>query len=150
MTYERIFTIWVNMRQRCSNPNWTGYHLYGGRGIKVCEEWIDSLEAFYEWAVENGYSEILTLDRINNNGDYEPSNCRWATPKEQANNTRNTTWITAFGITDTASGWENRSGISANTIKQRLTRYGYEPELAVSILPKSKGKKTVHVCLESA
>lgn len=84
----RLYEIWRSMKQRCTNPNKINYARYGGRGIKVCSEWMESFEAFYEWATTHGYKDDLSLDRINNDGNYEPGNCRWATPKEQAANRR--------------------------------------------------------------
>ncbi len=89
MRYTRLYNIWRSMRQRCNNPNNVNYKNYGGRGISVCSEWDISFTCFMEWALANGYQEHLTIDRINNDGNYEPSNCRWATYKEQSSNKRN-------------------------------------------------------------
>jgi hypothetical protein len=81
----RLSRIWRGMRQRCSNPNVAAFPRYGGRGIIVCEEW-GSFIKFYDWAMANGYSDALSIDRINNDGNYEPTNCRWATTKAQGRN----------------------------------------------------------------
>ncbi|WAX23877.1 HNH endonuclease [Latilactobacillus phage TMW 1.1397 P1] len=77
------------MKQRCNNPKVKGYKNWGGRGILVCDEWKDSFYSFYLWATNNGYNHGLTIDRIDVDGNYEPSNCRWVTMKVQANNKRN-------------------------------------------------------------
>lgn len=117
-TKEPWYQTYGSMMSRCYNPNAANYRLYGGRGIKVCNEWHDA-EMFAKWAKESGYQKGLTIDRINVDGDYEPSNCRWATKKEQANNRRNTIYVTIDGITKTLTGWAEFSGINRNTINRR-------------------------------
>ena len=84
----RLYKVWKAMKARCNNPNNKRYSSYGGRGIKVCDEWQNSFQAFYDWAIANGYREGLSIDRVNNDGNYEPTNCRWATASEQQKNKR--------------------------------------------------------------
>ena len=85
---KRLYSIWKSMKTRCNNPNCKDYKDYGGRGIIICDDWLNSFDTFREWAVANGYNKSLSIDRVDVNGNYEPSNCRWATALEQAHNKR--------------------------------------------------------------
>lgn len=85
---SRLYSIWENMKSRCYNPNTNNYKYYGARGISICPEWKDDFQIFYDWAMANGYSDELSIDRIDVDGNYEPSNCRWADDITQANNKR--------------------------------------------------------------
>ena len=119
MSRTNIYHVWRNMKARCDNPNNKEYHRYGGRGISVCDEWIDSFPAFYEWAKESGYEKGLTLDRINNDEGYSPSNCRWATWKQQSRNNCRNVMLTYNGKTQCMTDWSEELGISLDCIKKR-------------------------------
>lgn len=118
---RRLYIIWKAMRQRCINQKSPAYPRYGGRGISICEEWND-YNTFEEWALANGYSDELTIDRIDSNGNYEPNNCRWATPLVQSNNRGSNRKYTYNGETKTVSEWANLFGISYGTLISRLKR----------------------------
>jgi hypothetical protein len=107
------------MKQRCNNPNAKCYERYGGRGIKICNEWY-TFEPFYKWALTTGYKEGLSIDRIDNNGNYEPNNCRWIDAKAQANNRRSSRFVTHNGETHTIAEWSNITGIKSSTLFERL------------------------------
>ena len=112
---------WHSMMDRCENPNVHNYPLYGGRGIKVCEDW-HNIEKFEEWVNESNWEKGLTLDRIDVNGDYCPENCRWATRKEQANNRRGTVKVAFLGEEHTLSEWAEILGVNQSTLKNRYYR----------------------------
>lgn len=129
----RIYGIWTNMKDRCLNPKAKAYGGYGGRGITVCEEWRNDFQSFYDWAVVNGYSDELTLERKNNDGNYCPENCRWATRKEQANNTRRNRMITIGEETHTLKEWTETTGVRYDKAKQRVAKLGWDAERALSV-----------------
>lgn len=119
---ERLYRIWQGMKRRCYDADDPGYNNYGARGITICDEWIDDYSTFREWANNNGYSNELTIDRIDNDKGYSPDNCRWATVKEQSNNTRHNHRVTYCGETHTLSEWGDILGISDDLIGQRLRK----------------------------
>lgn len=92
-TGSKLYQVWAAMRKRCRNPNDKNYDRYGGRGIKVCDEWDNDYVTFRDWAYANGYEQGLEIDRIDNDGNYEPSNCKWSTRREQCNNRSSNVWI---------------------------------------------------------
>ena len=120
------------MKDRCYRQKCKDYPDYGGRGISICPEWRDSFESFMNWAIANGYSDDLTIDRKNVNGDYEPSNCRWVSNSAQQENKRNTRYLDYNGERKTIKQWSASTGIKAKTIKARLDVYGWSIERALT------------------
>lgn len=120
MKGTRLYQAWHNMKDRCLREKCKEYPRYGGRGITVCDEWRDSFEAFRDWALANGYQEGLTIDRTDNDGPYAPSNCRWATAKEQSNNRRSNYTITFNGETHTLKEWAEIHDIPYGLLKNRV------------------------------
>lgn len=140
MSNSRLYRIWDLMKGRCYNSNRREYPNYGGRGIVVCDEWLES-KNFIEWALNNGYDDGLTLDRINNNGNYCPENCRWVDRKTQQNNRRNNRIITHNGISKTITEWANDNGLPYYVLKKRLDVLGWSFEEAISKPIKNKKSK---------
>lgn len=133
-----LYNVWCAMKRRCYNPRVKYYALYGGRGIKVCNEWMDYLP-FKEWALSNGYHQGLTLDRINCNGNYEPSNCRWVTTQEQQRNRRNNKHYDYKGKLYTVLEIANMVGLKPRTIQGRIERGWTIEEVVETPLLRSNG-----------
>lgn len=125
MTGTRIFEIYRHMKTRCYSPSNYHYKWYGARGIKICDEWLTDFMSFYKWSMEHGYANDLKIDRIDNNGNYEPSNCRWTTHKEQCNNRSNNFFIEVNGVTKTLAQWLEiyaYNDLNKNSVKRRYLK----------------------------
>lgn len=138
MTNTRLFHIWDSMKERCKIDNDNHKH-WAGKGIRVCDEWLgeNGFENFRDWSYENGYSDELTIDRIDSNGDYEPSNCRWVDYFAQNNNSSNNVRMECFGETKTISEWSREYGINYSTFYSRI-RHGWDIERALLTKPKER------------
>jgi hypothetical protein len=119
------------MKDRCSNPNNKKYHLYGGKGISVCDDW-QKFEPFYQWAIGNGYREGLSIDRIDGNGDYCPENCRWVDYITQNNNLRSNTHITFQGRKQTIAEWCRELNLDYHIVLCRIRSYGWAVDRALT------------------
>lgn len=140
-TNTRLYGTWCRMKDRCYNPNIEHYDCYGGRGITICEEWKNNFRAFYDWSMANGYRDDLSIDRINVNGNYEPSNCRWATMIEQKRNKRNTVYIIDNGQKIPISVACERYGIE-KTFMWRKVKAGFSLPDIISRWEYNQKKKT--------
>ena len=119
--YRKLYGIRLKMIERCTDPSCDRYKDYGGRGITVCQEWQDDFDNFVEWALNNGYAEGLTIDRIDNDGNYEPENCRWATRREQNRNRRNTIMAEYRGEVKPLRTWCEELNLKYDTMHNRIT-----------------------------
>ena len=126
MSGTRIYETWQDMKRRCYNKQNARYDRYGGRGITVCKEWLNDVQSFYDWAINNGYSDDLTIDRIDNDWNYEPSNCRWTTVKEQCNNRSSNINITIGNTTKSLMSWCEIFNVDYKKVHARYQRNGYE------------------------
>ena len=138
----QLYRTWRNIKSRCNNPNTPRFKDYGGRGIKVTKEW-ENFECFKNWALNNGYSDELTIDRINVNGDYEPSNCRWITNKEQQLNRRNNHLITYNGTTKTLTEWAIEMEMKPKTLRSRIIDYQWSIDKALTTPVKSYKRRNM-------
>ena len=121
----RLYQIWQGLKGRCYNPHNARYARYGGRGIKVCAEWENDFSAFYSWAMEHGYSDALTIERIDNDGNYDPDNCMWATAKQQARNRKSNIEIKIGNATKTLTEWCEIFQLDYGTVNMRYKRNGF-------------------------
>lgn len=137
LCYTRLYNTWSCMKSRCTNAKDTRYKDYGGRGITICEEWLHDFQAFYDWAIANGYSDTLTIDRKDNDKGYYPDNCRWATKKEQNTNQRRNRWITYNGETKTITDWARTTNIDYRALSRRLQR-GWSIEKTLTTKPQRR------------
>lgn len=122
MSKTRIHSIWRKMRDRCNNPHASNYLNYGGRGISVCKEWDDNFMSFYKWALANEYNDHLSIERIDVNGNYEPTNCKWITLSEQGRNKRSTKYAVINGVKKPLIEWAELHDLSYKTISTRWSR----------------------------
>jgi len=136
----RLFRIWTSIKTRCFNPNDHAYPKYGGRGITLCDDWLN-FKNFYDWAHKSGYEENLTIERKNVNDGYYRENCTWITRGEQASNRTNTKKLTYKGQTKTMKLWSKITGIEYPTIHARITKYGWSVEKTLST-PSTINRKT--------
>lgn len=125
MRNPRLYSLWNTMRHRCEDPKRESYQRYGGRGIKVCQEWHDA-NTFMDWAESHGYKPGLQLDRIDNDGDYSPENCRWVTAKDNSRNKRTNRLLTINGKTKTVSEWCEVYDVSPYTVYWWIREKGYK------------------------
>lgn len=127
--FPKLYSVWNTMRHRCYNPKNCKYKNYGGRGIVVCKEWAYKFKPFFKWAMANGYQNGLTIDRIDVNGNYEPTNCRWITMREQYRNRTDNRYVTYKGETKPVVQWCEDLGLPYSTIRARIL-VGWTPERA--------------------
>ena len=147
-----LYKVYCRIKQRCYNPNATAYHRYGGRGIKMCDEWYYSFDAFRTWANKNGYNERsgLSIDRIDSNGPYSPENCRFATPQEQSLNRYNTVLCTYNGKEYSSWGFAKAFGITSPTFAYKRLKAGVSPEKVLEEWVKSKSLPDYLITVEEA
>jgi len=129
---RRLSSVLSYMIQRCNNPKTQNYHRYGGRGISVCSEWIENRQSFVEWAIRNGWHQGLEVDRINNDGNYCPDNCRCVTHMENCKNKKNIQTATMGGVTKTIRDWERDRGMPKGIISYRL-KAGWNTAEAINV-----------------
>ena len=139
-SHTRLYGIWSNIKNRCCNPNDKRYKDYGGRGVQICDEWANSYTCFANWAKAHGYNEKLSIDRIDNNGNYNPQNCKWSTSKEQAVNKRSNKIITFKGKTMTMKEWADEVRLPYGCLQTRMIRGWTEEEALTTPIQQHRKK----------
>lgn len=139
-SYEKIHRVWYGIIERCYSELHKSYHEYGGRGITVCDEWKNDFQAFYDWAMSNGYKEGLQIDRIDNNGNYDPKNCRFVTASENCRNRRTARIIEFNGEKKSLVEWSEITGLNPDTITERI-KNGWSVEEALTTIKNGRCEK---------
>lgn len=125
--HTRLYRIWTQIKTRCNNSNYEHFNRYGGRGIKICNEWSEDFSKFKDWAIQNGYDENLEIDRIDNDGNYEPDNCRWQSRVVQVRNRSNTVYLEHDRLKKPLKEWCEMYGVNYKLAHQRY-RKGWDFE----------------------
>lgn len=147
--HERLYSLWKDIKKRCYNPNFKFYNYYGGRGIHVCDEWLHNPNAFIEWSINNGYREGLQIDRIENDGPYAPTNCRFVTRLVNVRNRSDSTYITIGGETKQIGEWADSVGITAGALRFRVMRRWAESDLLLPLGSNPKQQRIITINGES-
>lgn len=146
----RLYDLWHGMKLRCHTKSTPSYPSYGGRGIRVCDEWNESFEAYRDWALANGFADGLQIDRINNDGNYEPDNCRWVTCQVNQNNRRSNVNVTYAEETKSIGDWarDGRCAVTRLTLWRRYQRSGWPFGKALTTPPIPRGADRVNFRVE--
>lgn len=137
-----LYIVWCRLKDRCSNPNAHSYKDYGGRGISVCEEWKISFQSFYDWAIQNCWEKGLEINRINNDGNYQPSNCNFVSPKENCRNRRNNVFVEYKGESKVLAEWADIYQIELRTLWARIFKYEWDLERAFNTPINESGNRS--------
>ncbi len=132
LSHTKLYRVWAGMKRRCYYRNDKSYKNYGGRGIHICDEWVNDFVNFYNWAIQNGYEEGLTIERINNDENYSPNNCTWIPKSEQVNNRRNCILYTYNNKTQNLKQWCDELNLDYGLMHDRIRSKGWSFERAIS------------------
>lgn len=139
LSKTHLYKVWVDIKRRCNNKSREDYRYYGGEGKRVCEEWTENYEAFYQWALSSGYKDGLTIDRIDNTKGYSPDNCRWVDMTVQANNRRSNHLLTYKGETKSLADWAREYSLNYGALNDRINKFHWSIEKALLTPVRKKG-----------